>query len=163
MANNKVYINPETPVTWSDAGADNTLDLGGLAADAVREGDRHDFGASARAEWYEWRIKIDGFGEQPVVGESVDVYWATSDGTNPDGNASTTDAAGAVADLPNFKYLGSAIVQTTTAGDNLVASGVFRHVARYGQPVIHNNSNDVLLSSGDDHWFWVTPIPPEVQ
>lgn len=162
---NKVYINPETDVDWTDdtTGGDETLDLGSLATDNVREGDRHDFGAAARSEWYEWRLVIDGFDTAPVVGETVDLYWASSDGTNADGNASTSDAAGAANDLPNMRYLGSAVVQTTTAGDNLVASGIFRFTSRYGQPVIHNNTVDALLGTSDAHHVYIIPIPPEVQ
>lgn len=160
---NKVYINPETALTWTDSGGDETMDMGGLAVDGVREGARHDFGAAARSEWYEWRLFIDGFDSAPDLGETVDLYWATSDGTNADGNASTTDAAGSIDSLPNMEYLGSATVETTTAGDNIVVSGYFRFVARYGQPVVHNNTADALLSTSDAHKVIITPVPPEVQ
>ena len=162
---NKVYIAAETAITWTNSGGDEILDLGttGGAADGVRIGARHDFGAASRSEWYEWRMVIDGFDTAPVVGESVDIYIATSDGTNADGNASTTDADGATNDLPNFHFIGSAIVQTTTAGNNLVVSGIVRIVARYAQPVIHNNTADKLLSTADAHKFILTPIPPEIQ
>lgn len=160
---NKVYINPETAVTWSDTGGTNVLDAGGLAADAVRVGARHDFGASARAEEFEWRVNVDGFDTPPVVGERVDFYLATSDGTYEDGDVGTADALGATTDLPNLTYLGGAVVQTTTAADELHASGHIRITARYVSFVVHNNTADALLSTADSHQFILTPVPSEVQ
>ncbi len=160
---NKVYINPETAISWSDAGATNVIDLASIAADGVRVGARHDLGASARSEWYEWRLKIDGFDTDPVVGETVDLYIATSDGTDEDADVGTADAAGATTDLPNLHFLGSVVVQTTTAADNLVKSGIVRITARYFSPVVHNNTADALLGTTDDHWITFIPIPPEIQ
>ena len=69
---NKVYINPETARTWSDAvtSSDELLDLGGLAADDVSGmGSYWDLGAGARSEWYEVEFHIAGFDTAPVVGE----------------------------------------------------------------------------------------------
>lgn len=162
---NKIYVNPETAFSWSDAGADLVLDLGtsGGAADGVCVGARKDLGAAARAEYYEWRIKIDGFDTAPVVGESIDIYLATSDGTVEDGEVGVASADGTTAALKNCHFIGSVIVQTTTAGDNLQASGICRVVSRYVSPVVHNNTADKLLSTSDDHWFWLTPCPAEVQ
>lgn len=160
---NKIYIAPETAHTWTDTGGDDTLDLGGLAADAVRVGDQWDMGASSRADWFEWRLIIDGFDTAPVVGETVDVYLAFSDGTNHDGDIGVTDGAGTTVSLPNLLSLGLASVQTTTAGDELITSGIVQIVSRYVSPVIHNNTADALLSTSDAHKFFLTPIPPEVQ
>jgi len=162
---NKIYINEETQLVWAASGGDFTLDLGTSGGDAggVRVGARGDLGAAARSEWYEWRMLIDGFDTAPVVGENVDIYIATSDGTVEDGEVGTADADGATTDLPNLTFLRSATVQTTTAGNNLQVSGIVRIVARYVSPVIHNNTADKLLSTADAHQFLLTPVPPEVQ
>lgn len=160
---NKVYINPETPIVWTDTGGDYTLDLGGLAADAVRVGGQGDLGAAPRASWYEWRFVLDGFDTAPVVGETVDIYLATSDGTNHDGDIGTSDSAGTTAILPNLIFLGSAVVQTVTAANEVIVSGIVQIFARYVSPVIHNNTADALLSTADAHKFILTPIPEEVQ
>jgi hypothetical protein len=162
---NKVYINPEATRTWSDAGtaSDETMDLGGLAADAARLGDRWDTGAGARAEWYEWRLIIDGFNTSPVVGESVDAYLAFSDGTNANGNVGITDGSLNIEVLPNLQYLGSAVVQSTSVAQSLITSGVVRIASRYVSPVVHNNTVDALNSTSDSHKFILTPIPYEVQ
>lgn len=165
---NKIYQASETAITWSDAGATEVLDLGSLAADAGRVGEQHDRGASSRASLFEWRLKIDGFDTAPVVGETVDLYFAQSDGTYNDGEGitfqDTNDSAlGSTNILPNLLYAGSVVVRSTTAGDNITASGVVALTSRYIVPVVHNNTADALLGTADDHWLVLTPIPFEVQ
>jgi hypothetical protein len=160
---NKVYINQETAMTWTDTGGDYTMDLGSLAADGVRVGAQGDLGAAPRADQYQWKLVIDGFDTAPVIGETVDLYLAFSDGTYVDGDVGASDAAGFTSDLPNLLFLGAASVQTTTAGDNLIISGVCQITQRYVSPVIHNNTADALLGTADSHKFILTPVPPEVQ
>lgn len=160
---NKVYINPETSLEWTDTGGDYALDLGSLSADAVRVGARGDLGAGPRADVYEWRVVIDGFATAPVVGESVDIYLSTSDGTNEDGDVGTADAAGTTNSLKNLMFLGNAVVQSTTAADQLIASGLCRIATRYVSPVIHNRTADALNGTSDAHKFILTPVPPEIQ
>ena len=162
---NKVYIQEETAKTWSDAttGGDYVMDLGSLAPDNVKVGAQCDLGAAPRADQYAYKFVIDGFDTAPVVGETVDLYLAFSDGTYVDGDVGTADAAGFTADLPNLMYLGSASVQTTTAADNLIISGLVNIPFRYVSPVVHNNTADALLGTSDAHKFILTPVPPEVQ
>lgn len=160
---NKVYIQEETAKTWTDTGGDYALDLGSLAADGVRVGAQCDLGAAPRADQYAYKFVIDGFDTAPVVGETVDLYLAFSDGTYVDGDVGTSDATGFTADLPNLMYLGSASVQTTTAADNLIISGLVNIPFRYVSPVVHNNTADALLGTSDAHKFILTPVPPEVQ
>ena len=160
---NKVYIAEETAKTWTDTGGDYTLDLGSLSADGVKVGAQGDLGAAPRADQYQFKLVIDGFDTAPVVGETVDLYLAFSDGTYVDGDVGTADAAGFTADLPNLMYAGSASVQTITAGDNLIISGLVQITQRYVSPVIHNNTADALLGTADAHKFILTPVPPEVQ
>ncbi len=160
---NKVYINQEAAKTWTDTGGDYALDLGSLAADGVRVGAQCDLGAAPRADQYIYKFVVDGFDTAPVVGETVDLYLAYSDGTYVDGDVGTSDAAGFTADLPNLMYVGSASVQTTTAADNLIISGLVNIPFRYVSPVVHNNTADALLGTSDAHKFILTPVPPEVQ
>ena len=160
---NKVYINEETAKTWTDTGGDYTIDLGSLAADAVRVGAQGDLGAAPRSDQYSWKLVIDGFDTAPVVGETVDLYLAFSDGIYVDGDVGTSDAAGSTNDLANLLFIGAASVQTTTAADNLIISGVCQIAQRYVSPVIHNNTADALLGTSDSHKFILTPVPPEVQ
>lgn len=162
---NKIYVAQETALDWTDdtTGGDYTLDLGSLAAGSVRVGDRGDLGSASRAFVYEWRMVIDGFDSSPVVGEAVEIYIATSEGTYEDGDVGTTDAAGSTVQLPNLLHVGNAVVQTTTAGDNLQTSGIVEIYSRYVTPVVYNATADALLGTSDAHHFYLTPMPPEVQ
>ncbi len=161
---NKIYINPETAVVWTDTGGDYALDCGGLAADGVRVGAQGDLGSGARAFQYFWQIVIDGFDTAPVVGETVDIYLAfANDATDIDGDVGASDAAGDTNDLPNLLPIGNAVVASTTAGDELIISGVIEIFSRYVSPVIHNNTADALLSTADAHTLTLIPVPTEVQ
>ena len=156
---NKVYVAAKTALTWTDSGGDYALTLASLAADGVRVGAQHDLGSGSRSRLYAWRFAVDGFGTAPVVGETVDVYVATSDGTYVDGNVGTSDAAGSTVALPNLLFLGSATVQTTSTTNDLIISGHVEISAQYVSPVIHNNTADAL-SGGR---FILTPVPDEIQ
>ena len=164
---NLVYINEGTSLTWTNTGGDYALDLGGLAAGGVRAGTEGNLGAAPRSDMYRWTLVIDGWGTDPAVGETVDLYLAFShDGTQAtrDGDLSGTDGAGTTVSLPNLLFLGSAVVQTTTAADEIVCSGVVQILHRYVTPVIHNQSAaDALLGTSDEHKFILTPIPTEIQ
>ena len=161
---NLVHMLEGTSLTWTDAGGDNVFDIGGLASDAVRAGASDDLGAGARSEWYRYTLTIDGFDTDPVVDEAVNLYLSFSeDNTAFDGDLTSSDAASAKVVLPNLLFLNSAIVQTTTAANELIISGKVRILHRYVQPVIHNATADALLSSSDAHKFVLTPTPPQIQ
>lgn len=163
---NLVYLKEQTAKTWTDTGGDYALDLGSLAAAAVRAGGEGDLGASPRARHYRWTLVIDGFDTAPVIGESVDLYLAFShDATQAtrDGDLSGTDGASSTVVLPNLLFLGSVVVQTTTAADEIITSGLVEIGHRYVTPVVHNNTTDALLGTSDAHKFILVPIPDEVQ
>lgn len=165
---NKIYVNQEAAITWTDdtTGGDYTLDIGGLATVSVRAGDVGDLGSGARADRYYWKFIVDGFDTAPVVGQVVSIYLAFSMGgtqADTDGDLSGTDGASSTVVLPNLLHLGDAVVQTTTAADELVVSGVVEILARYVVPVVYNQTDDALLSTSDAHKFILYPAPPEVQ
>lgn len=163
---NKIYVNQETAVVWTDSGGDYAMDMGGLAADAVRAGAQGDLGASPRASRYEWKLEIDGFDTAPVVGEELHIFLAFArDGDNTiiDGDLGTTDAGSSTVVLPNLLHIGTVTVQTTTAANELYISGIVEITARYVTPVVHNDTADALLSTADSHQFILIPSPPEVQ
>jgi hypothetical protein len=162
---NEIYLNRGTTIAWLNTAGDEQLDLGdgviGLTT-AVGVGSYHDFSAAPQPDEYELVIDIDGFDTAPVVGETVDVYVTESTDaslwTGPEAPNDTTDSTGATVRLPNLKYVGSAVVHTTTAADNLTAMFVFRSSARYIAPVVHNNTADDLLTTADAHRVNITPI-----
>ena len=161
---NKVYTQQETAITWTDSGGDYTLDLGGLAAGGVRIGQQGDLGAAPRADEYFWQVVIDGFDTAPIVDEHIDIYLAfAQDAIDIDGDVGTADANGTTSDLKNLLHIGSAVVQTTTAANELITSGMVTIKSRYVSPVVHNNTADALLSTSDAHTFKLWPVPPEIQ
>jgi len=166
----KTYIQPETAIVWTDSGGTYALDLGttGGAAGAVRAGAQGDLGADAsgRADMYFWQLYIDGFDTAPVVGEAVQLYLALAlDGSNTiiDGDLGTSDADSSTVVLPNLMHIGTVVVQTTTAANELVTSGYIQIAHRYVTPVVYNATADKLLSTSDGHKFTLVPMPYESQ
>ena len=160
---NKIYVARETPVVWSDTAGDLAITINNLAAAAGRVGAQKDWGAGSTSEWYEWRLTVQ-FETAPVVGETVDIYLSTSDGTEEDGQVGVADAALSAADkLKNLHYIGSLVVDVATVDIDFTASGICRITTRYVSPVIHNNTADNLQATNDTGEFTLTPIPPEIQ
>jgi hypothetical protein len=160
---NKAYIARETPTVWSDTAGDLAITLNNLAAGAGRVGARKDFGAGSTSQEYSWRLTVQ-FETTPVVGETVEVYLATSDGTRPDGEVGTADAALSAANKrKNLMFIGVLIVDVATVDIDFTASGVCRIPTRYVSPVIYNATADNLQATNDTGEFTLTPIPPEVQ
>ncbi len=160
---NKGYIARETPVVWSDTTGDLAMTLNNLAAGAGRVGARKDFGAGSTADEFTWRLTVQ-FDTAPVVGETVDVYLATSDGTEEDGQVGTANAALSAEDkLKNLTLIGSLVVDVATVDIDFTASGVCRIPTRYVSPVIFNNTADNLQATNDTGELTLTAIPPEIQ
>jgi len=161
---NKIYISPESTITFAPSGGDILFTPTSIASGAGRVSARKDFGASARAQWFEWRAKTK-FNTDPVDGETIDIYLCTSDGTIEDSNLGTADAA--VSDenlLKNLHYIGSISVEGNTAASSEAnASGVCRIVARHASVVWWNSTADALSSTAADHSLILTPIPDEIQ
>jgi len=160
---NKVYVARETPIVWSDTTGDAVMTLNNLAAGAGRVGARADLGAGSTACWHNWRLTVQ-FDTAPVVGESVEIYLATSDGTEEDGQVGTADAAlGSANTLKNLQRVGVLVVTSTDADHDMTASGRCLITERYVSPVIYNNTSDNLQATNDTGEFTLTPSPLEVQ
>lgn len=139
------------------------LTFNNLAASAGRVGARKDLGSGSTSEWYSWRLTVQ-FDTAPVVGETVEIYLSTSDGTEEDGQVGTADAAlGSSNDLANLKLIGILTVTSTDADHDMTASGICRIPTRYVSPVIYNNTADNLQATNDVSKFVLVPIPPEIQ
>ena len=163
VMSNKVYVCRETPIVWSDTVGDLVMTLNNLAAGAGRIGAQKDFGAGSTSEWYEWRLTVQ-FETAPVVGETVDVYLSTSDGTEEDGQKGVADGdLGDIHSLRNMHFVGNLVVTSTDAIHDMTTSGICRISTRYVCPVIYNGTVDNLKATNDTGEFTLTPIPPEVQ
>jgi len=166
---NAIQLQVGTIISWKVSGGDEAIDLGGTggAADGVAVGSFHDWGVDPRPSRYMWFLDVDGFDTAPVIGQSVDLYVSISEDSTlfsgPEAPSDTTAGTGDTDRLPNLLYLGSAIVRSTTAADNLTVSGIAEIAPRYFSPVVHNNTADKLLSTADAHEVRFYPIFDEVQ
>lgn len=158
---NDILMTQGTTITWTSGGGDEVLTLTSLADGDGRAGDEHDFTATFPA-LVRIELLVD-FNAAPTAGNTVDVYWASSDdGTNYDGECTGSDAAyNSEADMKRLHYVGSLAASNDT--DPQRASWVFALPARYGLPVISNQSGQALTATGTDQVVTVTPLVAQVQ
>jgi hypothetical protein len=160
---NLVYQNEGTILTWNDSGGDYTITTNNLAAGAGRQGARHDFGTDARSFLFAWRFGCE-FDTAPVVDEIVRIYAKTSDGTDPDNDDGTGDAAVSAEDkLKNLHQIGTLVVDQAAADIQMAASGLVWLPHRYFQPVIWNDTADNLQATNNINVFTLAPVPFEIQ
>lgn len=160
---NLIYVNEETAITWRNSGGSNVLTLTSIAAGAGRQGALDDLGVAARSRRYAWRAYVK-FATTPVVDEYVGIFLKTSDGTNPDNDDGTGDAAVSAEDkLKNLQFIGSILVDEASTTPTFVASGAVDIEHRHVAPVFWNYTADALSSTAADHGFDLTPVPSEVQ
>lgn len=158
---NDILQTQESDVIWTSAGGTEVLTLTSLANGNGRMGDEHDFGATHSARC---RIQLEvDFNAAPTAGLTMDVYWSSSaDGTDYDGECTGADAAyNSEDDMKRLYWVGSLVASNDT--DPQIASWVFWLPARYGLPVISNQSGQVLTATGTDQILTVTPLTDEVQ
>ena len=132
------------------------LTLTSLANGDGRQGDEHDFGATFVA-LVRVQLELD-FNAAPTAGLTVDLYWSSSiDGIDYDGECTGADAAyNDEDDMKRLHWVGSLVCTNDT--DPQRQSWTFWLPARYGVPVVSNQSGQVLTNVGTDQIVTVTPI-----
>ena len=159
---NLIFLNEAAAIIWRNTGGSELFTPTTLGSGAGRQGALHDFTVAARSPEFAWRAFMKPGGTR-VVGETVDVYLKTSDGSHPDNDDGTGDIAVSAEDkLKNLHYLGSIIIDENAAVE-MVASGVLFLGARFGGPVFWNASANALSGTAGDFGFDMVPIPLEVQ
>jgi len=159
----KAYILPETAIMFQSSGGTVAFTPTSLAAGAGRQSAQHDFGASARAFMFDARAYCK-FATTPVVGEIIDVYLKTSDGTHIDNDDGTTDAGVSAEDkLKNLTYIGSIIVDEASTTPEFVMSAPVSIRARYVQVVFWNRTADAFSATATDHGFVLNPTTMQAQ
>lgn len=162
---NKLYVVLESPVIlFADAAQtpDATLTLSALASGAGRVSARYDRGATAHAAWYEWRLRCQLTGTN-IVGAAVEVYAFTSDGTNPDGEVGTADAAFATDKRNNAKPCGALFVDQVTTNVTMTASGLIWIPQRYISIGIWDATTLPFRTDTSVHRLVLTPLALEIQ
>lgn len=163
---NKIYNHPETAITWRASGGDLVLTLTSLGTSAGRQGAAKDFGSTtARSRRFVWRAFVKlASSPTPTVGDVIDIYVKTGDGTHRDNDDGTGDLALSHVDkLNNLRWIGAIIIDEASATPEFSASGVIEVDAQEFFPVIYNGTNNALSSTAGDHGFDLKPVPPEVQ
>ena len=161
---NKIYTAIETALLFADSAQTPaaTLTLSALASGAGRISARYDRGAGSHAAWYEWRLNWSLSGTN-VVGATVEVYAATSDGTYMDGVLGTSDAALVTGKRNNLKLAGLGVVDQVTTNVVMTASGYIWIAQRYISLGIWNATTLAFQTSTSLHQLYLTPIPDEIQ
>lgn len=158
----KTYQHDETAITWKSSAGTEAFTPTSLGSAAGRQGAYHDFGTAARPRRFAWRAWIKP-GATRVVGERIEVYFITSDGTNPDNDDGTTDIAVSAQDkLRNLSVLGVMQIDENAAVP-MVISGEIELSHRYGAPAFWNASANSLSGTAGDFGFQLTPVPDEGQ
>ncbi len=161
----KAYAVRENQTRWSDSDGDLVMATQNLAAAAGRIGAQLDLedANGKKAGRYHWRATVQ-METAGVVGETVDLYGSTSNGTNPDGEEGIADAALSSTDkLKNMLFIDSIVIDTTSTAADITASGHIWLTDRYFSPVIHNNTADGLKNTANVSEFILTPAPDEGQ
>ncbi len=160
---NLVYQNEGTILSWKDSGGTYVMSLQNLATVSGQQGARHDFGVDARSPRFAWRLGVE-FETQPVLDEYLGIYAKTSDGTDPDNDDGTGDAAVSAEDkLKNLTRIGSLLVDEAVVDIQMAVSGFILLPHRYFQPVVWNFTLDNLQNTANINVFTLTPVPFEVQ
>ncbi len=169
-----------TPIVWADetdygggaeVGGTRTLDLDltDLLFTAARQGVKADLGAT-RAARYAITLAVEfKAADTPESGETVDLYWgpsgSTTAGVANQGGLVGTDAAytGTAGDsladsLKQLMFLGSVVLTADTAGVPQRQTFVFSPPTRFGQPVVHNNTDAEDLNDVDAEEMYVRMV-----
>lgn len=163
---NKVYMITETSIVFgSEVGDDVAWSTESIASGAGRQSAFHDRGAdgTARAFVYRYRFYTQAQAT-PTVGNACRLYNKTSDGTHPDNDDGTSDAAVSAEDkLKNLTPLRGAIVDEAAANIEYVSKGRIAIAERYFGPVLWNAMGSTITADAAETKAVFTPIVHEVQ
>lgn len=139
------------------------FEIDGLGSGAGRQSAQFDFGTARHTNIFDWRAFAQ-FATAPVLGERIDIYLKTSDGTREDNDDGTGDLAVSAEDkLNNLHLIGSIIVDEAVADTEMVASGTVEIRSRYVQVVVWNASADALTTDVDENGVYLTPATVEIE
>lgn len=160
---NKILQALATAITWLSTGGTNVITCTSLGAAAGRQGAYHTLTAATRQSrrfgWRAWLVP----GATCVVGEVIEVYLVTGDGTRRDNDDGTGDIAVSAKDkLRNAQFLGVIEIDENAAVVTS-ASGVVEIGALEVAPVLWNATANTLSATATDFGFSLTPIEDEVQ
>jgi hypothetical protein len=170
----KQFARPDAQITFCASGCTNAMTMDNIAGGAGQVGARFDkdalglngaSGARAMPDRWKWRCNFALTGT-PVVDTVIELWVATSDGTNADGTIGTTNAALSGAALNKRKamiYAGNLIVYDTNSNTVMTASGMVTIPDRYFSPVMFNATALPTQNSANVNKCWFQPLYPEME
>ena len=165
-APSKQYVNRETDLIFADAAQSpngGTFTLSSLASGAGQYSARLDRGTASHAWCYRWQLTFQLTGTPNIVQQIVELWFASSDGINTDGELGSTTAALASDKRNNLLLLGNVLVDQTTTNTNMTGSGWFCHPSRYLQFGVWNGSTLPFKTDTTVHKLKITPFSLENQ
>ena len=162
----KLYYAPETKLTFKGSGGDVTLTFASAADQSLSVSAQYDRGSGSKPGLYRWRIKTQ-INASGTVGKQVRIYLIqTNDATDIPGRVGTSDTEISSA-ADRTRNLGAPIgvvnADVTTSGTDFIATGVCFVYDRYISVGIFNDMGVILHATEGNHYFELTPIPPESQ
>lgn len=169
MATSEILVEQGSVIKWTASGGTYAMTLDSLATTAGREGAKGDLGAT-RAPRYLLRLHIKAGATGPTAGAVYSVYWVDNPGnttSNLPGLAAGADAAypasGTIADLrKQLKLVGVLPMASTNNGENQ-RDFIFSPGARYGQPIVINDTGQTNATGANSSWIELYPIIPQAQ
>lgn len=161
---NEILVKQGTTVTWSASSATPTynVEMASMVTGSGAVGPEHDFGAT-----FAGRVRLcltcGSFNAAPTAGTTVDLYWASShDGTNYDAEVTGASAGISSEDqVYRARYVGSLRCSNATTAQR--ASWDFMVPARYGCPIVMNQSGQSFVTTGSLYQVALTPLVDESQ
>lgn len=164
---NLIYVNEEAVITWRDSGGTHALTFKGLLTNTGRQGATHDFGVDARSRLFRWSFFCQfDTGTPPVLGDVIEVYLKTGDGTNFDNDDGEGDIpVSSIDKLRNLLFLKPLVVDQAAVDVHMQISGLVRINAKEVIPVIWNATADTLDDDAapTNSGFDLVPVPDEIQ
>lgn len=162
MATSKVYQVIETAITYLNSGGSAAFTPTSLASGAGRQSAYYDRGTAAAARKFNLRVWFKPGGTR-VIGEQVDVYILTGDGTHYDNDDGTGDIAVSALDkLRNPTWIGSVDIDENAAVE-MGANWDIEVTGRYIAVVFWNRTANTLSTTAGDYGAELIPIPDESQ
>ena len=158
------YVSPGTAKVFGDSAQtpDVTWTLSALASGAGRISARFDKGSGAQPALWELKCRLQLTGTN-VVGASVEFYISPSDGTNPDGEIGTADAALTTDKRRDLTLAGVLVVDQTTTNTTMTRSFQVYVPNRYFSLGVWNATTLPFKTDTAVHRCTATPMVPQMQ
>ena len=162
MPTNKIYAVAETPVSFRDSGGTVAITLQNLGAGAGRISAQWDRGAGAQPMRYRARITCS-WAATVTVGQAIELYLATSNGTDVDGTVGVVNAALTTEKRRNLQPVGFLIVDQTSANVPTTAAFTVDIYERYVSLGVWNATTVALQNTANTSYIVLTPYPDDIQ